>query len=382
VFRSIISPSIKLSRIRTSIAEVGAIEGTITASGVVTPEFEQVIICPMQSNIDSVFHKAGDKIEIGEPILKLNNEFSILALEKLQDEYELKKNNKTQLQLAMERELIDLRTQLDIMKLNVKSYEAKLDAQEQIYELGGGAKTNYDQAKLNLEIACLERDQLKDRIENHQRSLHADLIGLDLQLRIQANRINELERQLDLAQAKAVRSGVITWVKDNIGENVNQGEIIARIADLDKFKIESKISDIHAVKLIVGNPVKARVNDIDLSGKISSIEPTIINGIITFFVELEDKTNEMLRSNLRVDVFVITSSKDNIVRVKNGPFINGSGKQDIFVVKGTKAIRRTVIIGATNFDYAEVESGIKLGEEVIISDMDDYINYKELKIKQ
>lgn len=50
-FKALISPSVDGSRIRTAVAEIGAIEGTITASGVVAPEFEQVIISPLQSKI-------------------------------------------------------------------------------------------------------------------------------------------------------------------------------------------------------------------------------------------------------------------------------------------------------------------------------------------
>lgn len=380
-FKALISPSIDRERIRTAVAEVGAIEGTITASGVVVPEFEQVIISPLQSKIDSIYRKAGDKISIGEPILKLNNEFTLIALEKLKDEYKLQQNKKTQLELSMERSLIDLNTQLQIMDLQVQSYRSKLESQRQIFELGGGTKANYEQAQLDLDISTLQRQQLADRIENQKKTLQADLTELDLQLKIQQNRINELQRQLELAKAKAARNGVITWVNDNIGANVNQGEIIARIADLDKFKVESKISDIHAAKLIVGNPVKVRINETNLTGIISSIKPTIENGIINFIVELEDKTNELLRSNLRVDVFVITSSKTDVVRIENGPFINGSGRQDIFIVDGDKAYRRTVIVGDTNFDWVEIESGLNPGETVIITNMEDHLHQTEVKIK-
>lgn len=380
-FKSLISPSIDGARIRTAVAEIGAIEGTITASGVVVPEFEQVIISPMLSKIDSIYRKAGDRISVGEPILKLNNEFTLIELEKLQDEYKLQQNKKTQLQLSMDRSLIDLNTQLKIMDLQVQSFENKLTSQKQIYELGGGTKTSYDQAQLDLQIAKLERQQLADRIDNQKKTLIADLTELDLQLRIQQNRINELQRQLELAKAKAVRNGVITWVNDNIGANVNQGEIIARIADLDKFKVESKISDIHAAKLIVGNPVKVRINEVNLIGIISSIKPTIENGIINFDVELTDNTNELLRSNLRVDVFVITSSKIDVIRIENGPFINGSGRQEIFVIEGDTAYRRTVIVGDTNFDWAEIESGLEPGEKVIITSMEDHLHQTEVKIK-
>ncbi len=382
IFKKIINPSIQRSRIQTAIAEVGAIEGTITASGIVVPEFEQVLTSPFTSSIDSVYHKAGDKIELGEPILKLNNEFTLIDYKKLQDEYKLKINRKNQLSLNMERMLIDLQAEYEIMHLRIEALEAQVKAQEHIYEFGGGAKVNLDQAILNLKIARLEQIQQGKKITNQEKSLVADLMELDLNITIHENNILELEKRLELAEAKSVRNGVITWVKDNIGENVNQGEIIARIADLEKFKVESKISDIHAPKLIVGNPVKVRINDIDLLGLISNIKPTIENGIINFIVELDDKTNEHLRSNLRVDVFVITSSKNDIIRVENGPFINGSGRQDIFVVSGDDAYLRTVVIGETNFDWVEVEKGLEPGEEVIITNMEDHIHQTKVKIKK
>ncbi|MBT4332025.1 MAG: efflux RND transporter periplasmic adaptor subunit [Candidatus Cloacimonetes bacterium] len=382
IFKKIINPSIQRSRIQTAIASVGAIEGTITASGIVVPEFEQVLTSPFTSSIDSVYHKAGDKIELGEPILKLNNEFTLIDYKKLQDEYKLKINRKNQLSLNMERMLIDLQAEYEIMHLRIEALEAQVKAQEHIYEFGGGAKVNLDQAILNLKIARLEQIQQGKKITNQEKSLVADLMELDLNITIHENNILELEKRLELAEAKSVRNGVITWVKDNIGENVNQGEIIARIADLEKFKVESKISDIHAPKLIVGNPVKVRINDIDLLGLISNIKPTIENGIINFIVELDDKTNEHLRSNLRVDVFVITSSKNDIIRLENGPFINGSGRQDIFVVSGDDAYLRTVVIGETNFDWVEVEKGLEPGEEVIITNMEDHIHQTKVKIKK
>ena len=380
-FRMLITPSVKRSRLKTSIAETGSIEGTITASGLVIPEFEQVITSPFQSRIDSVYQRPGDQITVGSSILKLNNESTLGEYEKCLDEYELTRNRKKQLQLSIERTLIDLNTQFEIKSLKVKALETNLEAQEMIYKSGGGAKNNYDQAELNLEIAILEKEQLQDRIKNTRKSLTADLIELDLTLKIQSKNIAELKRQLELAQAKSLRAGVLTWVNDEIGSTVYAGDIIARVADLDRFKIEAKISEIHAVKLLVGNPVKVRINEFDLLGRIASIKPTIENGIIIFYVELDDNTNKNLRSNLRVDVFVITSSKDDVIRIENGPAINGSGKQNLFVVKGNKAERRTVFIGATNFDYAEVESGIETDEKVIISDMSDHQNRKEVKIK-
>jgi len=84
---------------------------------------------------------------------------------------------------------------------------------------------------------------------------------------------------------------------------------------------------------------------------------------------------------MRVDIFVITSSKDNVIIAENGPYINGSGRQNIYIVNGNKAILRTVFVGESNFDFVEFESGIEPGEEIIIIDMTDQRNRKEIRIK-
>ena len=141
------------------------------------------------------------------------------------------------------------------------------------------------------------------------------------------------------------------------------------------------ISDIHANRFRVGTLARVRVNDRDLDGIITGIQPTIKSGVISFFVELADKSDSVLRSNLRVDVFVITSYKDNIVRVQNGPFINGPGEQMIFVVEGNQAVRNTVQIGASNLDFVEIENEINVGDKIIISDMNKYKHMSTVTIK-
>jgi HlyD family secretion protein len=54
--------------------------------------------------------------------------------------------------------------------------------------------------------------------------------------------------------------------------------------------------------------------------------------------------------------------------------------QDIFVLNGNKAERRTVHIGLSNFDYVELMDQVKPGDVVITSDMSNYKNVKEITI--
>jgi HlyD family secretion protein len=76
----------------------------------------------------------------------------------------------------------------------------------------------------------------------------------------------------------------------------------------------------------------------------------------------------------------VTKRTNSSGRITNGAAFKGSSPADIFVLKNGKAERRTVNTGMSNFDFIELKTNIKPGEEVIISDMSEYKNAKEIKI--
>ena len=83
---------------------------------------------------------------------------------------------------------------------------------------------------------------------------------------------------------------------------------------------------------------------------------------------------------MKVDVYLVTASQNNIMRVANGPAFKGASTQDVFVVNNNKAERRTVKIGMSNFDYVELKNNVKPGEVIIVSDMSSFKNAKEITI--
>jgi HlyD family secretion protein len=379
--RSVIKPTISRSEIRTSIAQLGTIEATLTASGTIIPEHEQILTSPIQSKIDSVYLNSGDSVRQGESILQLNQESIQIECGKLKDELELQRNMKDQLKLKLQQSQAELQAKFEVKELQVQFIESQLERERQLFEIGASNKTNIEQAQLNLKIAQREFALLASQTDNQQASLEAELRGVDLQIRIQESKLAEIRRQMELAEARADRDGIVTWINDNIGSSVNPGDVIARIADLGSFKMEAKISDIHAEKLSAGGPVVVRINRKNLRGRISSVRPAVQGGVVTFIVELENKSDESLRPSLRADVFVVTSYKDNVIIVNDGPFYRGLVDQDVFVIEGDRAVRRTVDIGESNFDYVELLGEIEPGDEVIISNMSDYRHMKEIEIR-
>jgi HlyD family secretion protein len=153
------------------------------------------------------------------------------------------------------------------------------------------------------------------------------------------------------------------------------------VADLGSFRVEATVADVHARRLSAGLPVSVRVNDDTLKGRIAAVLPTIQNGAITLHVALDDPASPLLRSNLRVDVGIVTASKPRVVRIRRGPFAAGEGVQQVFVIRGDRAVRTAVELGLSSFDHFEVVRGLVPGDEAVISDMSDYTRLKEVRIR-
>lgn len=372
VLRSCATPTLSRNRIITSVVETGSIDASLTASGVVVPEYEHVITSPVRSTVLEVLLHSGDTVEAGQSIVRLDTEAAEFRVAQQRDQLNVHRNRKRQLILELERRTIDLDASKDIKQLEVKFKEAQLERTRHMHDIGGTTDEALAQAKLDLDIAGRQYDQLVQNTENQKVSLETEIEGLNLLIRMQESEVREAERDLDLARARAERSGVVTWVNDDIGSLVNAGDAVARVADLGSFKIEAQISDIHASRLGEGGKVVVRIGKLRLAGSIGAVRPSVENGVASFDISLDEKNHAALRPNLRVDVFVITSFKDSVLRVANGPFFKGRLDQNLFVIEGTEARRRVVDIGVSNYDFVELIGDIRPGEEVIISDMGRY----------
>jgi HlyD family secretion protein len=218
-------------------------------------------------------------------------------------------------------------------------------------------------------------------VEGAKRSTAAQLAGVELDLATLRKERDDARRLLDLATTRSDRPGVLTWVVPREGAMVPRGEVIARIADLDSFRVEATVSDVHSSSLHAGQTVRVVLDGQPLTGRLAAIDPTIENGAVKFHVDLDDARNPKLRNNLRVDVLVITDARPNTLRVPKGPFAQGGTTEQVFVVQGDHAVRREARFGLSGYDFYEVLDGLDQGDEVILSDMKDYVRLERVNLK-
>ncbi|RFM28523.1 efflux RND transporter periplasmic adaptor subunit [Deminuibacter soli] len=381
LIRSSFASSIARSAISTAVVQRGDVENTLTASGEVLPEFEEVVTSPINASIQQVGLTAGSNVKAGQSVLTLDKAASLMAAEKLKFQLESKRNDIKKLKLELDKSFYDIKSNNDVKQLRISSLEADVENAKRLYKAGGGTKEDIDKAELNLKVARLEKLQLENEIHSKQQTMQVEMREAEIAAAIQENDLRELERKLQQANIVATRDGVVTWINRNIGSAIHEGDALARIADLSSFKIQGSIADTYLDQLHRGLPAIIRINETQLRGTVINIQPAVQNNMITFDIKLDTSNHTLLHPNMKVEVYIVTAAQNNVLRVANGPAFRGAAAQDIFVVRNGKAERISVHIGMSNFDYVEIKDKVKPGDVIITSDMSAYKNARIITLE-
>ena len=376
-----LTPSVTRARVRTALGSVGPIESTLTASGTVVPEFEQVLAAPLNARVLRIIKRPGDKVRKGDPIVQLDVTDSESEVKTIDNKMSIKENEQGQLRISLESTLVELKSQLEIKRLEVQSLGLDVSQNRTLHSENLISDEQLRKSEVECQRAQIELKKLEESIQSAEKSTRAQLAGRDIEMAILRQEKQDKERRLRLATTQSDRDGVLTWVVQEVGSVVNQGAVIARVADLSSFRVEATLSDVHASQLMPGLTARVLANEKMLDGMITSILPTIKDGAMTIVIGLKDKADPNLRSNLRVDVYVVSGHKDKALKIKRGPAVPGEGIHDLFVIRGDVAVRTPVKIGLSSFEEAEVLSGLMEGDEVIVSDMSDYSSRKEISVR-
>jgi len=377
----LLRPSLKRSSIRTAIVDQGPVDATLSATGTVVPQTEQVLSSPVDARLLRVLRKAGTAVNAGDSIVELDVNASVLAVESLGQDLALKANQQARSKLALENTLSELDAQLEIKKLQLESAKLEHERNRQLFNEGLTSSEVLRKSEVAERQAGIELQRLEASRRNAQESTRTELAGLALELAKVEKAHQEARRVLGLATPTADRKGVVTWTLTEEGAAVRKGDVVARVADLSAFRVDASVSDAYASRLSSGLPVQVRVDDRVLDGQVTDVLPTVQNGVITVRVALKDPSHAALRPNLRVEAFIVTDHRDRALRVRKGSSTSGEGVQQIFVVRGDRAVRTRVRFGIASFDYVEVAEGLSAGDEAVVSDMSDYQHLSSIRIR-
>jgi HlyD family secretion protein len=378
---SLVHPSVERARLRTSVVDLGPIEASVSAAGRVLPEVEQVLTSPVDARVVKVHRRAGDAVAAGETIVELDLGEARLAVEALDRDLALRAVDRKKKKLDLDARLSDVEGRYEAKRLELDAKASVLDRRRQLQEAGLASVQELKEAELARAQAAIELAQLDAARRIARESTGAEIEGLDLETASLRSRRAEAWRELQRGSARAERPGVVTWTLTEEGATVRKGEAIARVADLSAFRVEATTSDLNAARVATGLRARVALGEETLEGTVAAVDPTIRGGVLTFTVALAGKSHAALRPNLRVDVDVLTERKPSALRVARGPFATGEGSQSAFVVRGSQAERKRIRLGAASPTHFEVLEGLREGDEVIVSDVSEYLHAGRLRVR-
>ncbi len=365
----------------TGKVEIGTVLSTVDAQGIVAPENEVFLRAFSGGVIKKIVNSPGSHIKAGDVIVTLDTEQITKDIENNMDQLDVMKNNLWKNRLNATSTKVDLEYNMEMKKLNIATLKSDLADQEQLLEVGGISPAKIEKTRQELVIADMELKTTQQKNTIRLKQLDAEEEGLLLQIAMKEKEILEKNETLSKMTIRAPSAGIVLNIYKKEGEKVSSDELLAQISNMTSFKINASISEDFADIVKTGGSVSARVNEENLDGAIGRVLPVIENNKVNFEVFLKESSHPDLIPNLKANLKVATARKDSVLRINIGEAFSHSEKQFVFVIKGKKAVRKEIVTGLKGTEYMEIVTGLKPGDEIILSDISSFRHMKEVEIE-
>lgn len=376
----ILRPSIAAADVVVAEVRRGQVDNTINAAGVVIPVHEEVVSSPGASRVARVLAKPGQRVQQGELLLELDDREIRLALEALKEQLAQQENRIVTLGLEMAQKIKQTRSAIELLEIDLQASRALRERNRKLRESGLVSGQDLLSSELNVQRNEVQLRQQRELIEDTRRATAAAVAAARLQQDILQKQIVRQAALLDQTRVRAPFSGMLTSLVEDEGASVAAGQLVARISELNNYRVEATLSDFHARQLAAGQPVRVEQNGEVLAGTLHTILPEIQNGSIKLLVDLEQPHNPHLRNKMRVDVNIVTARRTGVLVLDNGPAFNGKGRQPAYAVRDGAARKTMLTLGASDGKVVEVAAGAQAGERFIVSDTSAFKDLDSIRI--
>lgn len=251
----------------------------------------------------------------------------------------------------------------------------------------GQVLAEVDAEALNQQLAALklQRDLAKD-VHDRQKNLWDQKIGTEVQyLSAKAQyealdkQVAAMQEQIDMAKIKAPVSGVVDAVNIKVGELASPGFSSITIVNTGELTVKGEVAEAYISKVKTGSAVSIFLPDANktINTKITYAGKMISNLNRTFNVEVALAGNEENVVPNMIAVMKINDYQNDSAIVIPLSLIqqNSNGTNYVFVAvqndKGLVAEKREISYTWTYEGMAEITSGLKTGDQLIIEGAND-----------
>ena len=236
------------------------------------------------------------------------------------------------------------------LKLQEENQKVEFNRISQLYSVGGASKSEYDNAKMQLDILTTQYRQL---VQN--------------------------------TQLISPVSGVVTARNYDNGDMYSSSNPILTIEQLNPVKLLINISETFYRYIKVGQDLDITLDaypDESFTGTVSIVYPTIDETTHTFPVEVKvNNKDQKVRPGMFARATITMENAEHVV-VPDASIVKqvGAGDRYVYTYKDGKVSYDKVELGKHIGDKYEIISGVEPGSKVVIAGMSRLANGVEVKV--
>jgi HlyD family secretion protein len=237
-------------------------------------------------------------------------------------------------------------------------------------------------ADLDAKLSEAKWNELKGRLTLSKKQLEISNAAIKAQLDAQKILIEKTKaayalkkQQVEQLTIRAGVDGVVTVLGTpqtplEVGMRVAPGAILAKIAQPNKLKATLKIPETQVKDVALGQVASIDTRNGIIPGHVTRIDPASVNGTVDVDVKLEGEAPGM-RPDLSVDGTITIERLADVVFVGRPVIGQPGAKITLFKLDtdSKEAQRIPVSLGRSSVNTIEVVDGLKVGDQVILSDM-------------
>ncbi|MCT3691067.1 efflux RND transporter periplasmic adaptor subunit [Elizabethkingia anophelis] len=333
--------------------------------------------------VKEIFTEDGKMVTKGEPLARVynpNTEFNFMSQETgIMQQISQMRNTLLELknqEFTQDKEILQAQNDYNIAQQNY-------NLQKRLYDAEIGKKTDYDMARQNLAYQQKRKQIVEQSIVNEKHSRASQIAAVN-------NSIAQMEKSLDVLRNNknnflimSPATGRLSSFSISLGQSLTTGQSIGKVDLMGGYKLVAKIDEYYINKLHAGIKGTLESNGKEYNVIVSKVLPEVVQGQFSAELNFADNNKpDDLKIGMTFGVKLKLSADTQSLMIPKGNFFKDTNGKWIFVTENGKAVRKNISLGRENPLYYEVLSGLKEGEQVIVSDYSDYKKYEILDIKK
>ena len=371
---------------KLTIAEVrqGSFLEYLDVEGIVQPILTVKLNALESGTVLRIVAEDGDMLNVGDTILILQNPDLVRSIEDERDELEKKRITFSENEIQMQRKTSELKRQTIQTAYNLRRLSKQYELNKAEYEMGASSPAmlalaeeefNFNSANTEMLLEELRHDSLLNAIQTN-------LMQNDF--RREQRRFERSRERLDNLVVRTPVAGQLSFVNVISGERVSAGNSIGELKVVDRFKINTRISEYYIDRITAGLPATIVHQNRKIPLRISKINPEVRDRQFAVDLTLLDEIPENTRIGMNYRIQIELGQPEDALVIPKGSFFQATGGQWIFRINetGDKATRVNIAIGRQNPQQYEISDGLKPGDRVIVSGYDIFGDAQEIVLKR